>query len=85
MLLGLEPDAYGSRLRIVRPRLPCRVDRLELRGLRVGDAAVDLLFERRVRGEDVVAVEILALDGKLDVRIESTLDTSAGAKSSICL
>ena len=46
-LLGLEPDAFRQRLRIVRPMLPEHVDRLELQRLRVGDARVNLFFERR--------------------------------------
>jgi glycogen debranching enzyme len=45
-LLGLEPDALEHRLRIVGPRLPARVDRLSLEGVRVGQAIVDLNFLR---------------------------------------
>ena len=44
--LGLVPDALERRLRIRRPSLPRWLDRVEVRGLRIADARVDLLFER---------------------------------------
>ncbi|HEV2875255.1 MAG TPA: glycogen debranching N-terminal domain-containing protein [Thermoleophilaceae bacterium] len=50
--LGLVPDALAGRLRVVRPLLPRWVGRLSLEGLRVGDARVDLRFERA--GKQVV-------------------------------
>ena len=65
-LLGLEPDAFRQRLRIVRPMLPEHVDRLELQRLRVGDARVNLFFERR---NGVVNVEVRAIDGTLRVDV----------------
>src|SRR5262249_36759957 len=36
-LLGLEPDAVGHRLRVVRPLLPLMAKHVELHGLRVGE------------------------------------------------
>jgi glycogen debranching enzyme len=66
-LLGLVPDAFNQRLRIVRPILPDMVDRVELRGLRVGGGAVDLNFRR-------------ATDGKTEVE---TIKTTGDVKTSL--
>lgn len=49
-LLGLQADALGNRLRVVRPCLPQWLERLALEGLRVGSARVDLLFRRGAGG-----------------------------------
>lgn len=65
--LGLEPDAFAERLRIVRPRLPDFVDRVELRDLRVGQGTADLEFRRTANG---ATVDILGTTGQLDVEIE---------------
>ena len=66
-LLGLEADAFERKLRITRPVLPEFVDRLEMRGLRVGDARGDLKFTR-AEG-DAVAVEVLSISGELEIAI----------------
>lgn len=66
-ILGLQPEAFENRLRIVRPRLPDSIDRLTVRDLRVGQATVQLWFERTTRG---VAVQVLDLDGDLHVQVE---------------
>jgi glycogen debranching enzyme len=66
-LLGLEPDAFGKRLRVVRPLLPEFVNRLEIRKLTVGAANVDLRFRRSASN---VVVDILRVDGDLDVSVE---------------
>jgi glycogen debranching enzyme len=65
-LLGLEPDGFLRRLRIVRPMLPESVDRLELRALRIGGAMVDLIFERR---GGKVEVSVGRRDGTLDIEV----------------
>ena len=57
-ILGLEPDAFANVLRIVRPKLPKRVNHLEVRDLFVGTTCVDLLFDRAgteitVRAENI--------------------------------
>jgi glycogen debranching enzyme len=67
--LGLAPDALERRLRIRRPSLPRHVGRLALDGLRVGDATVDLLFERVGKG-DSVALTDARVDGDIDVLLE---------------
>jgi hypothetical protein len=66
-LLGLEPDAFSRRLRVVRPLLPEFVERLDVMRLAVGAAKVDLRFTRTARD---VSVDILRLDGELDLDIE---------------
>ena len=71
-LLGLEPEAFDNRLRVVRPVLPDDVTRLELTGLRVGRGRVDLRF-RRASGR--TEVEVLRNDGNLDVRVEAGAGT----------
>jgi glycogen debranching enzyme len=65
-LLGLEPDAFAWRLRIVRPMLPDFIDRLHVRGLRVGAARADLAF---TRADGRLAVDV-QVDGDLDVVVE---------------
>lgn len=65
--LGLCPEGFDKRLRIVRPILPPVVNWLELHGLRIGDAAVDLRFERAEKG---TAVEVLDRQGDIDVLVE---------------
>lgn len=62
-LAGLRPDAAGHRLDVA-PAVPPWLGDLCLRGVRVGDASVDL----RLSGG---SVEVLAQRGDLDVRGES--------------
>ncbi|MBI4787316.1 MAG: hypothetical protein HY782_09750 [Chloroflexi bacterium] len=68
MGLGLAPDAFARRLRIVRPLLPEFVDHLQVNQLRIGDAQVDLSFERTPDGN--VAYAVLKVDGSLEVVVE---------------
>jgi glycogen debranching enzyme len=63
-LLGLEADAPGRELRIVRPTLPRPLRKMVVTGLRVGDAEVDLLFQSW-RG--TTAAEVLRRKGDLSV------------------
>jgi glycogen debranching enzyme len=67
-LLGLEPEGHENRLRVVRPALPDFVNRVEIRRLGIGEARADLRFQRA--GEKI-EVEVLKIDGKLDVNVES--------------
>lgn len=63
-ILGLCPDAPNAQLRIVRPVLPDWLRYVRVRGLRVGDGAVDLFYERSgVR----TSVAIDGIRGRLDV------------------
>jgi glycogen debranching enzyme len=67
-LLGLEPEGHENRLRVVRPALPDFVNRVEIRRLGIGEARADLRFKRA--GERI-EVEVLKIDGRLDVNVES--------------
>jgi len=53
-VLGLVPNAPDNALRIIRPRLPYWLEEVEVRGLRIGNSSVDLLYERR-RGRTKVS------------------------------
>ncbi len=65
--LGLVPDAFGGRLRIVRPRLPSFLEWVKVTGLQVGGATADLRYQRQ-DGGTLVAVE--RTTGDLHVQIE---------------
>jgi len=54
-MLGLAVNAVNNEVHVVRPRLPYWLEEVEVRGLRVGDSSVDLLYQRR-RGRTVVSV-----------------------------
>ncbi|HLQ27060.1 MAG TPA: glycogen debranching N-terminal domain-containing protein [Acidiferrobacterales bacterium] len=69
-MLGLVPEAFEQRLRIVRPILPEFVHYLELIGLRVGGSNVDLRFERNGAGTEV---KVLTVTGELDVQVQPGL------------
>jgi glycogen debranching enzyme len=64
--LGLAPEAFERRLRIVRPLLPEWTSWLEVRRLKVGRASVDLRFERASQG---TRVAVLKIDGELEVLV----------------
>jgi glycogen debranching enzyme len=66
-VLGLEPDGFEYRLRIVRPKLPKGVNRIEVHGLKVGKGRTDLLFERE--GEQI-AVRVLKITEGLRIIVE---------------
>jgi glycogen debranching enzyme len=51
--LGLRIDAWHREIHIERPSLPIGIDRIALQGLVLGDARIDLVFQRV--GERVVA------------------------------
>lgn len=44
--VGLEPDAFARTLVVRKPRLPWTVPDLVMKGIKVGDSAVDLTFRR---------------------------------------
>ena len=62
--LGLHAAGLDRTLRIRRPSLPRWVNRVEVKQLRVGDARVDLLFER---AGSRVTVTDAHVDGQCDV------------------
>jgi glycogen debranching enzyme len=63
-VLGLEIDAANRRLELHHPRLPEFLDQVRLRGLVVGEASVDLQFQRH--GESV-AITVLRRTGRVDI------------------
>jgi glycogen debranching enzyme len=67
--LGLMPDALEGRLRVRRPSLPSWLSRVEVRGLRVADARVDLLFER-AGSAGQVALTDARIEGDVEVVLE---------------
>jgi hypothetical protein len=69
--LGLCPDALAKRLVIVRPSLPRWLNRVEVTGLALGDATIDLVFERA--GEHVTLADA-NIDGDAEVVLEITAD-----------
>ena len=66
--LGLAPDAFNQRLKIVRPILPEFINQVEFRKLRVGQSSVNLRFERkRDRSLEVQVGEVTGGDLKVEV------------------
>ena len=65
--LGLEPDAINHQLRIHCPRLPQWLADVTARGLRIGDATVDLRYQR---SGDTTLVAVLKREGDLGVTVE---------------
>ncbi len=66
-MLGLQPHAFEQRLDIVNPDLPALITWLEMRRVRVGQAVVDLRFERDV---DRVKTEVMKSQGPVEVIIQ---------------
>jgi glycogen debranching enzyme len=67
-LLGLRAEGLDRRLRILRPVLPDGIDELEVHGLRVGQAAVDLQFTRKK--DSAAHVRTLRVEGPLEIVVE---------------
>lgn len=65
--LGLNADALQHRLEIVRPALPEWLSSVTLHGLRIGDASVDLRYER---SDHTTLVAVLNRRGEVNVQIE---------------
>jgi glycogen debranching enzyme len=76
-LLGVEPAALDGRLHIRRPTLPGALDWLEVHGVRVGAASVDLRFDRPDSGADEARAEVVRVQGKLDVQVDYGGDAAA--------
>jgi glycogen debranching enzyme len=69
--LGLSPDALQKRLAIVRPSLPHWLNRVEVTGLALGEARIDLVFERA--GEQVTLADA-HIEGDAEVVLEIAAD-----------
>ena len=65
--LGIVPDGLERRLHVVRPSLPTSVDRVDVLGLRLAGAGVDLHFER---GADGVALADARTEGDVEVMLD---------------
>jgi glycogen debranching enzyme len=66
--LGISFDAKARQVRFRRPSLPEQINELHLRGLRLGDASVDLLFRRHAND---VAVNVVRREGDIEVIVSS--------------
>jgi len=44
--LGVSIDGWRKEVHVIRPRLPSGIEQVALRGLNVGEASVDLVFQR---------------------------------------
>ena len=66
-LLGLRPRAAERMLELVRPRLPEWLPDVTIRRLQVGEARVDIRFERERDGSTTYV--ILEAEGDLEVRL----------------
>jgi glycogen debranching enzyme len=62
--LGLTVRGDQNRVVLERPCLPEGIPHLSIRGLRVGDASVDLLFERQA---ETVRMQVMDKQGEVDV------------------
>lgn len=63
---GISADAPAGKLDIVRPQLPEWLERIEIVGMRVGKARVDLTFSSR---EGVTATQVPRKEGDIEVLI----------------
>ena len=63
---GLSADAPNGRLYIDRPRLPDWLERVEVLGMRIGEARLDLVFTNR---GGVTATEVPRKEGEIEVLI----------------
>ncbi|MGH2722899.1 MAG: amylo-alpha-1,6-glucosidase [Actinomycetota bacterium] len=63
---GLSADAANHRLFIERPRLPAWLERVEITGMRVGNARLDLVF---TNNDGVTATEVPRKEGDIEVLI----------------
>ena len=65
--IGLSFRPTEPRIRLLHPQLPEFVDRLKLTDLRVADAVVDILLERREGGK--VGVNVVRKEGEVDISV----------------
>ena len=63
---GLSADAPNKRLYIVRPKLPAWLSRVEILGMRVGEARIDLVF---TSNNGITATEVPRKEGEIEILI----------------
>lgn len=66
-LMGLVPEGFDKRLRVVRPSLPDFLDILHVRSLWIGGGRIDLDYERTRDG--ACAVRVVNTEGDVEVLI----------------
>ncbi len=69
-ILGIEADAPRARLAIKNPRLPRSVRKLELQGMRIGGALVDISVRRVGKRCHVDKLDVTGGPLKADIQIE---------------
>ena len=62
--LGLSVRAKESRIHVNYPALPEALPSVRIRNIKIGNATVDLGFERRT---ETVAIEILRRNGDVEI------------------
>ena len=67
--LGITIDGVNRVLRVDRPTLPAAIDRLAVRKLAVGEASVDILFERA--GDRVTVAPLGPVPSAIDVLVRA--------------
>jgi glycogen debranching enzyme len=77
-MLGLQPRQGGRALELVRPRLPAHLQQARLRGLRVGQTRLDLVFTQAGRSGESAQVTVERMEGDIEVRLSDAVD---GGKS----
>ncbi len=74
-LLGIIPDAFHGRLRIVRPVLPENVNELDFRAIKIGRGSADLHFHRSASGD--VEIEMRNRTEAVEIKVEATTEPKA--------
>ncbi len=64
-MLGLVPEAFDNRVRLLAPNLPDFITVMEIKRLRVGQGSIDVRIRRKKDG--TLTVETLAVTGPLKV------------------
>jgi len=64
--LGLVVDGPNRRVVLERPHLPPSIERVTIRGLRLGDASLDLACYRH---DDDVSVRLVRRDGDVELAV----------------
>ncbi|TWI01740.1 glycogen debranching enzyme [Luteimonas cucumeris] len=77
--LGIVIDGHADRLQVVQPQLPIGVDDIKVRGLRVGERTLDLIFRR---SDDQVLVSTGESDGDAEV-LQSADRAQHGAEAEL--
>ena len=69
-IFGMKIEAATSRVSFVRPLLPQFLDAVWIKNLKLKDASVDLLIQRRAR---YATIEIERREGRIEVFTEALI------------